>query len=787
MIADAELNTVLTHSDLLAATSIHDAQALCLDTTETQRVVTQHARSNPNPQTLGLTSMHLAYVIYTSGSTGKPKGVMVEHQALVNRITWMDQEYGSCPSDRFLQKTPYSFDVSVWEFTWPLSVGACLVVAKPEGHKDPLYLTELIQAQHISKLHFVPAMLDSFLSLGDLSACPSLKQVFCSGEALTPQQVETCFQQQSKVELHNLYGPTEAAIDVSYWNCCQYQPTQRSIPIGRPIHNIQLHVLNSEHALAPIGAPGELHIGGVGLARGYLNNPKLTAEKFIENPYYDPANPSSSRRLYKTGDLVRWLPDGNLEFLGRIDQQVKIRGFRIELGEIENTLATHELIKDAIVLAKGEASDKRLVAYVVKETAQEGEAATDLQEQLQQHLAQQLPDYMVPSAFVFLDAMPLTPNGKVDRQALPKPDPSEHQTVYVAPRTEAEKILCEIWQEVLGVGRVGLNDNFFQLGGHSLTALKVVSMLESKFSTSLTIQLIFSNPVLGDLSKAFYSFSLPELSPFETCVLLKSSSRKHQALFVFRPAGGTTLIYHELVRKLDIDIPIYGLNHPLLSETASTTTPFESLEDLASCYVQHMQTVQPHGPYLLMGWSLGGVLALEVGQQLLSRGEVVSYLGLIDSVWQIASEEPSLEPIDLEKNLKYFINNLRDHTDFCITDSLATLERNSDLLREFDAEFEIGRQSLVTGKELNALRLITLLDIKAISSYEQKTSYNVQHLQYFSATKNDSQQKKTCLASLPKLSVTKPEIYSFEVDHQAIIQPPSVNRIRHLFEKAYSN
>ena len=547
MIADAELNTVLTHSDLYAATPINDAQALCLDTTETQRVVNQQAHSNPNLQTLDLTSKHLAYVIYTSGSTGKPKGVMVEHQALVNRITWMDQEYGSGPNDRFLQKTPYSFDVSVWEFTWPLSVGACLVMAKPEGHKDPLYLTELIQAQHISKLHFVPAMLDSFLSLGDLSACPSLKQVFCSGEALPPQQVETCFKQQPKVELHNLYGPTEAAIDVSYWNCRQYQPTQRSIPIGRPIHNIQLHVLNSEHALAPIGAPGELHIGGVGLARGYLNNPKLTAETFIENPYYDPNNPSSSKHLYRTGDLVRWLPDGNLEFLGRIDQQVKVRGFRIELGEIENTLATHELIKDAIVLAKGEASDKRLVAYVVKETAQEGETATDLQEQLQQHLAQQLPDYMVPSVFVFLDAMPLTPNGKIDRKALPEPDFSEQQAEYVAPSTELEKTLCDIWQEVLGVERVGLNDNFFRLGGHSLLATRLVSRINDRLKINLSLKSLFTSTTLAQLVVV-----VSELKPGNQRPPLTHANRKEplvlsyaqQRLWLLDQIDGGSTHYH---------------------------------------------------------------------------------------------------------------------------------------------------------------------------------------------------------------------------------------------------
>ncbi len=367
MLDDANLTTVLTQAHLRETTPVSDAQAVCLDSVEFRQKLQTYAAINPGTQTLGLNSTNLAYVIYTSGSTGNPKGVMVEHHSLVNRIDWMNKEYGSSSSDRILQKTPFSFDVSVWEFVWPLAVGAVIVLAKPEGHKDPLYLSALIRAQRITKLHFVPSMLASMLSVGDLSSCATLQQVFCSGEALAIQYVNLFQAICPWIELHNLYGPTEAAIDVSYWDCSKLHADLMSIPIGRPINNIQLYVLNPSLNLVPQGVAGELHIGGVGLARGYLNRPELTNEKFVVNPFYDQSYSSGSERLYKTGDLARWTAGGELEYLGRIDHQVKIRGFRIELGEIENTLRTHSAVKDAVVLAKksNANNDTQLLAYVV--------------------------------------------------------------------------------------------------------------------------------------------------------------------------------------------------------------------------------------------------------------------------------------------------------------------------------------------------------------------------------------------------------------------------------------
>jgi len=493
MLADAGLDTVLTHAGLLERTPLTNDQAVCLDDALMRQALAAMPATPIPVAGIGLGPGNLAYMIYTSGSTGNPKGAMVEHRALVNRIDWMHREYGATPEDRILQKTPFSFDVSVWEFVWPLTAGSAIVLARPEGHKDPLYLCGLIRSQGVTKLHFVPSMLGNMLAFGELAQCLTLRQVFCSGEALPLHHVEQFRAVCPWVELHNLYGPTEAAIDVSYWDCRREDHPPTSIPIGRPIHNIQLYVVQQGMQPAPVGVAGELLIGGVGLGRGYRNRPELTSEKFIANPFHDPADPSSSTRVYRTGDLARWLPDGSLEYLGRIDHQVKMRGFRIELGEIETALTAHEAVSEAIVLARTSTDgEQRLVAYVV------GSATV---ETMRAHLGLSLPDYMVPSAFVVLDALPLTPNGKVDRKALPEPEFAAAQAAYVAPATPTESILCEIWQEVLKVEQVGTADNFFQLGGHSLMAMPVVAALRKR-GLAMEVRMLFTTTDLAGLAEA---------------------------------------------------------------------------------------------------------------------------------------------------------------------------------------------------------------------------------------------------------------------------------------------
>ncbi|NEQ64891.1 MAG: amino acid adenylation domain-containing protein [Symploca sp. SIO2D2] len=485
MLADSGVEVLLTQSSLLESLPEQEQQArvVCLDSD--WGTIEQQSQENLE---VGVNSDNLAYVIYTSGSTGKPKGAMNTHQGFRNRLLWMQEAYQLTSSDRVMQKTPFSFDVSVWEFFWPLLTGARIVVAKPEGHKDSTYLVNLISSQQITTTHFVPSMLQVFLLEPNLENCSCLKRVFCSGEAL-PVELTQRFFSKFSCELHNLYGPTEAAIDVTFWQC-QPQENLQIVPIGRPISNTQIYILDQHLQVAPIGVPGELYIGGDGLARGYLNRPELTGEKFIPNPF----SSAPSERLYKTGDLARYLRDGNIEFLGRINNQVKLRGFRIELGEIESVLNTHPQISQALVIAREELpGHKRLVAYVV--TSDE----SLITNQLRKFLKQKLPEYMVPSAFVTLDTLPLTPNGKLDRKALPAPDGEiTREQEYVAPRTEIEQTLTNIWQELLLKDKVSIHDNFFEIGGDSILSIQVVSRAKNS-GIQITPQQIFQNQTIAEL------------------------------------------------------------------------------------------------------------------------------------------------------------------------------------------------------------------------------------------------------------------------------------------------
>ncbi|HLF24980.1 MAG TPA: amino acid adenylation domain-containing protein [Anaerolineae bacterium] len=510
MLADAQAPLLLIQDHLLPNLPASQAQIIRLESD--WPAIAQHDTAD---LIASVTDDNLAYVIYTSGSTGQPKGAMNTHGGIRNRLVWMQDAYSLTSADRVLQKTPFSFDVSVWEFFWPLMLGACLVLAQPEGHKDSEYLVRLISEQNITTLHFVPSMLEAFVEQPGVESCIRLKRVICSGEAL-PWALQQRFFARLGTELHNLYGPTEAAVDVTFWRC--EEESQRPIvPIGRPIANTQVYVLDAGMQPAPIGVPGELYIGGAGLARGYHNRPELTAEKFIPNPFWierrkpnherrtgDDAEPSSSvlspsSRLYRTGDLARWLDDGTLEFLGRIDHQVKVRGFRIELGEIETALAQHAAIRQAAVLAREDTpGDKRLVAYLVPQTAPAITVS-----QLRNDLAATLPAYMIPTVFVFLPALPLTPNGKVDRRALPPPDETRPalEATLVAPRTPAEERLAEVWSQVLGVKQVGIHDNFFELGGDSLLSLRVIAKARQAGYT-LALKTFFATPTIAELAAA---------------------------------------------------------------------------------------------------------------------------------------------------------------------------------------------------------------------------------------------------------------------------------------------
>jgi amino acid adenylation domain-containing protein len=487
MLADAEVAALLVQPGLLPA-AVLPKVTLDLETL---------AAGSGEPEARACDES-LAYVIYTSGSTGRPKGVMNAHRGIVNRLLWMRERFVLEPGEGVLQKTPVSFDVSVWELFWPLIAGGRLVLARPGGHQDPVYLSRRIERAGVTTAHFVPSMLRAFLAAGEPERCRSLRRVIASGEALAPDLVEAWYRACPWASLHNLYGPTEAAVEVTAWDCA---PGEAPVPIGRPLPNTAVHVLDRHLRPLPVGVAGELCLGGVQVARGYLGRPDLTAERFVPDPE---SSQSGGHRLYRTGDLGRRRPDGVLEYLGRTDHQVKIRGFRIEPGEIEAALLETGEVEEAAVVARPHGGELRLVAYVV---SREGGRIDELRE----HLRRRLPAHFVPSAWVELEALPRTPSGKLDRQALPEPERVASEDL--APRTPAEELLAGIFREVLGLERVGVRESFFELGGHSLMATQVASRVREAFGIELPLRAVFEAPTVEALALRIASERGGEISP----------------------------------------------------------------------------------------------------------------------------------------------------------------------------------------------------------------------------------------------------------------------------------
>ncbi|MGW8700653.1 amino acid adenylation domain-containing protein [Streptomyces eurythermus] len=554
-----------------------------------------------------LTPAHPAYVIYTSGSTGRPKGVVVPHRAIDNRLRWMQAEYGLTPADRVLQKTPSSFDVSVWEFFWPLREGATLVVAEPGGHKDPVYLARLIREHAVTTCHFVPSMLQVFLGAPEAAGCAGvLRRVFCSGEALPRQAAHAFARALPDVGLHNLYGPTEAAVDVTYHAC---DPAHGGpVPIGRPVWNTRLYVLDSALQPCPPGVPGELYLAGVQLADGYLGRPELNATRFVADPF----GPAGGR-MYRTGDLARWTADGEVEYLGRTDHQVKLRGQRIEPGEIEAALAALPGVDAACALVR----EDRLVAYVTG-GADPAEVRTAL--------ARELPEHMVPAAVVALDAFPLSPNGKLDRRELPAPvfAGAAGTRPFVSAREEA---LTGLFAEVLGAAGVGPDDAFFDLGGTSLLAVRLIGRVREEFGRELTLGSLFEAPTPAALA-ARLDATAPASDHALGVVLPLRADNGGTPLFAIHPAGGLAWCYAGLTARLGPGRPVYGLQARGLSGEEELP---RTLQEEAEDYAARIREIQPHGPYRLVGWSVGGVLAHTVAVLLQEAGERVELLALLDA------------------------------------------------------------------------------------------------------------------------------------------------------------
>ncbi|MFJ8828619.1 amino acid adenylation domain-containing protein [Micromonospora aurantiaca] len=610
MVGDADAPVVLVQSHLRDVLPDTGATVLELDDAT---VWAGQPETDPTP---AAGPENLAYVIYTSGSTGRPKGVPNTHRGIVNRLDWMQKTYGLGADDAVLQKTPASFDVSVWEFFWPLRTGARLVLAKPGGHKDAGYLRDLLVSERITTAHFVPSMLTVFLAEDGVEAATALRRVICSGEELPLASAADFTARLPWCGLHNLYGPTEAAIDVTAWACEPDRLAQvTSVPIGAPIANLRLHVLDPSGAQCPVGVAGELHIGGVGLARGYHRRPALTAEKFVPDPF----SGEPGARLYRTGDLARWVvgPDGAgvIEFLGRIDHQVKLRGLRIELGEIESALRDQPGVTEATVIVREDSpGDKRLTAYLVGEAEHAA---------LKAALKDTLPEYMVPAAFVTLDALPLTPNGKLDRKALPAPVVTREASVaLVEPRDDTERALAAIWSEVLGVDTLGIDDDFFDLGGHSMLATQVVAKIRKAElgGRAVGVMDLFQQRTIRDLA-AFISGDAAQEGPRRLLYELTKPipAGKRVLTYVCVPyGGGSAIVYQPLADALPAGYGLWSLAIPGhdvgLSEDA---LPFDELTSRVADEI--LERVE--GPIALYGHcGVGSAILADVARKVEAAG-----------------------------------------------------------------------------------------------------------------------------------------------------------------------
>jgi surfactin family lipopeptide synthetase C len=653
MLDDSNASVLLTQHALLAGlfqplATVNLQKIMCLDTDWPS--IAQERDENPINLT---TPDNLAYIIYTSGSTGKPKGTLLQHRGLCNVATAYIRDFKILPASRVLQFFSFGFDGSVADIFSALLSGATLCLAPREALLATPDLYQLLKSQKITMALMPPAAL-LLLPSDDL---PELRTLITGGDSCPP---ELAARWRAGRSFFNAYGPTEATIAVSWYRVDEAWEPNTPVPIGKPIANTRLYILDKQLRPVPIGVPGELHVGGIDLARGYLNRPDLTAEKFIADPFAPPARAGSERRgLYKTGDLVRHRADGNIEFLGRIDQQVKVRGFRIELGEIEAVLGQQAGVTEAVVIAREDTpGEKRLTAYIVPDEPPAAE--TDFISALRTALQDKLPAYMIPAAFVLLHALPVTVNGKIDRQALPAPDRgrAETQRQYAAPRDIWEFQLVRIWEDLLDVRPIGVTDNFFELGGHSLIAVRLMTQIQQQLKRPISLVQLFQEPTIAHLAQVLRD----NIADAATVVPLRPFGKK-RPLFMVHPSGGSVHWYYDLARHLSDDQPLYGLQAQGLNGDRELQT---RIAEMAAYYVAAIRDVQPQGPYQIGGWSMGVVIAYEMARQIEQQGQTVSLLALLDQGPRLPLDKPIDDADYLVKtfgqNIPLSIQKLRQMT-----------------------------------------------------------------------------------------------------------------------------
>ncbi|MDQ2097153.1 MAG: amino acid adenylation domain-containing protein [Tychonema bourrellyi B0820] len=647
MLSDAQISVLLTQHNLVERLPDSGAKVVCLEVAREEI----DAQSEENPANLA-NAENLAYVMYTSGSTGKPKGVCVVHRGVVRLVK--DTNYASLTAaEVFLQLAPISFDASTLEIWGALLNGAKLAVF-PAGSPSLAELGEAIRLYNVTIL-WLTAGLFHLMVDDRIEDLKGVRQLLAGGDVLSVPHVQKLLREVPNCQLINGYGPTENTT----FTCCfaidSASEISNSVPIGRAIANTQVYILDRHLQPVPIGVPGELYAGGAGLARGYLNRPDLTAERFIPNPFTNKEDGlenaknrsvssllPASNRLYKTGDLARYLPDGNIEYLGRTDNQVKIRGFRIEIAEIEAVIAGHPDVSQVAIAVQLDASgNKCLAAYVVKSPGQILAAGI-----LRSFLQERLPDYMIPAGFVFLEALPLNPNGKVDRRALASQkwqssSAAPNEIIAVSPRDKFEFQVTEIWEKVLGINSIGIRDNFFEVGGHSLLGARLLAEIEKVFDKKLPLSAIFQSPTVEQLANILRDTEWSSPSPSMVVIQPGTGSYK-PPLFCIHVLGRGLEFYRPLMNYLDRSQPVLGLSTQIMDEKLA---PPNRVEELATYYIKEMQTFQPQGPYFLLGVSFGGTVAFEMARQLDAKGEKVALLGLLDTYGPAAFKNlPEIKP-----------------------------------------------------------------------------------------------------------------------------------------------
>ncbi|QRO01039.1 amino acid adenylation domain-containing protein [Archangium violaceum] len=624
MLRNAGVGIIVTQEDLADELPSQGALLVCLDADEP--LLSVQPESNPDS---GVTSGNIAYVIYTSGSTGQPKGVAIEHRHLSCYVASVSRRLELPPQASFASVSTLAADLGHTAIFPTLCAGGTLHLVPRDTAADAAALAAYGERHAVDCLKIVPTHLAALLSSPGAERLLPRKRLVLGGDISDWSLVEKVHALAPECAVFNHYGPTETTVGVLAHPVERgvRVPGSASVPLGRPLGNVRLYVLDAQGELVPQGVPGELFVGGASVGRGYLGRPDLTAERFVPDPF----GQEPGARLYRTGDKVRWLSEGRIEFLGRVDHQLKIRGYRVELGEVEASLATYPAVEDCVVVAREDVpGDKRLVAYAVARSGMTVEP-----EAMRAYLKEKLPEYMVPSAFVPLEALPLTPNGKVDRKSLPAPERGRsEEDAFIAPRTDTEQLLASIWMELLRLERVGVKDDFFELGGHSLLATQVVSRIHVTFEVELAVIDLFEAPTLGALAARIDS-----RTPSRSVLVPLRRGGSRRPFFCVHPVSGGVLCYLELARRLHPEQPFYGLQAPPPEGLDAAT----SIQALAARYVEAIRTVQPEGPYLLGGWSMGGRVAFEMARLLQQRGQQVALLAIIDARGRDEQVPPSGE------------------------------------------------------------------------------------------------------------------------------------------------